>query len=71
LINEARATLNPTRRAQLINAAQAQGLGRDLTMMCLVTYGERLFMNNRITGAVPSLPSELYYPWARDLGSTK
>jgi peptide/nickel transport system substrate-binding protein len=71
LVDEARATLDPTRRAQLINAAQAQGLGRDLKMICLDTYGERLFMNNRITGAVPSLPSELYFPWARDLGSAK
>lgn len=70
-VDQARATLNPTRRAQLINKAQAQGLGRDLAQITLVNYGERLFMNNRITGAVPSLPSELYYPWARDLGSTK
>jgi peptide/nickel transport system substrate-binding protein len=70
-VDQARATLNPTKRAELINKAQAQGIGRDLAQFCLVNYAERLFMNNRITGAVPSLPSQLYYPWARDLGSSK
>jgi ABC-type transport system substrate-binding protein len=69
LVEKARRTLDPAQRAQLINAAQAQAIGKDLAAFCLVNYAERLFMNNRITGAVPSLPAQLYFPWARDLGA--
>jgi peptide/nickel transport system substrate-binding protein len=68
LLAQARQTSDPTQRAELINQAQYQIYAKDFALTTLVSYSERLFMNKRISGAVASLPSELYYPWAIDLG---
>jgi peptide/nickel transport system substrate-binding protein len=70
-VTEARETLNPDKRAKLIAAAWTQGEGKDWVIAPLVNFGERLFMNKRVTGAPASMPSLLYYPWGASLAASK
>jgi peptide/nickel transport system substrate-binding protein len=70
LLNQAVATADPNARAALVNQAQAIAQGQQIAVLPLVNFDERLFMNKRITGAVASLPSSLYYPWAVDVGAS-
>jgi peptide/nickel transport system substrate-binding protein len=69
-LNDARSASDDTTRATLITKALAQALGVDTSLILLVNYAERLYMDNRVTGAIATLPAYLYYPWAADLGST-
>jgi peptide/nickel transport system substrate-binding protein len=71
LLHQASATADPNARAALVNQAQAIAQGQQIATLPLVNFDERLFMNNRITGATASLPSSLYYPWAADVGAAK
>ncbi|HEY7145452.1 MAG TPA: ABC transporter substrate-binding protein [Streptosporangiaceae bacterium] len=69
ILNKASATVDPGQRAALVNQAQAIAQGQQIATLPLVNFDERLFMNKRITGAVASLPSSLYYPWAVGVGA--
>jgi peptide/nickel transport system substrate-binding protein len=70
LLNQAVATADTNARAGLVNQAQAIAQGQQIATLPLVNFDERLFMNKRITGAVASLPSSLYYPWAVNVGAS-
>jgi peptide/nickel transport system substrate-binding protein len=70
-VTQARGVTNPTQRAKLIAAAWTQGEGKDWVISPIVNFGERLFMNKRLTGSPVSMPSVLYYPWAASLAATK
>lgn len=67
-IEGALATEDPSARAQLVIKAQAQ-IVKDLAVIPIVEPANRLFMNNRITGA-PASFDYLYYPWAADVGAS-
>jgi peptide/nickel transport system substrate-binding protein len=69
ILNKAVAAADPNARAALVNQAQAIAQGQQIATLPLVNFDERLFMNKRITGAVASLPSSLYYPWAVNVGA--
>lgn len=56
------------KRAALVIAAQAV-MANDLAALPLANPAVPLFMNERITGA-PASFCYLYYPWARDIGSS-
>jgi peptide/nickel transport system substrate-binding protein len=71
ILNRAVATKDPDARAALVNQAQAIAQGQQIATLPLVNFDERLFMNKSITGATASLPANLYYPWAADVGSAK
>ncbi|PZS08355.1 MAG: hypothetical protein DLM70_02665 [Chloroflexi bacterium] len=70
-ITQANGTADPVQRAQLVNQIMAQAIGRDTALVPIVNYAERLFMNNRVTGAPAGIPVYLYYPWAALLGSSR
>jgi peptide/nickel transport system substrate-binding protein len=67
-LNEAIKETNDDKRAGFVIKAQAV-LANDLAAMPLVNPAVPLFLNKRITGA-PASFCYLYYPWARDIGST-
>jgi ABC-type transport system substrate-binding protein len=69
LTEQARGTDDPQERAELLNRIAAQAYGEDYAQVSMVNFAERLFLNDRVTGVPVSLPSYLYYPWARDLGA--
>ncbi|WP_431896218.1 ABC transporter substrate-binding protein [Nonomuraea sp. bgisy101] len=66
-IKKARAEYDPAARAALVTAIQDK-VTRDVAWMPLNNLPVILYMNNRVTGAVPSFPY-LYYPWAAGLGA--
>ncbi|NUR90542.1 MAG: ABC transporter substrate-binding protein [Nonomuraea sp.] len=66
-IKKARAAYDETERATLVTGIQ-QKVTADLPWMPLNNLPVILYMNNRVTGAVPSFPY-LYYPWASGLGA--
>jgi peptide/nickel transport system substrate-binding protein len=68
LLGQARASGDPTTRAQLTVKAQTL-MAKQVIWIPIVGVNTRLFMNNRITGA-PSTFDYLYYPWAADLGKS-
>lgn len=70
-IKQANGTANAEKRALLVNRIMAQAIGHDEAQVPFVNYAERLFMNNRVTGAPAGMPVYLYYPWAARLGSPK
>ncbi|WOX21047.1 ABC transporter substrate-binding protein [Streptomyces solicathayae] len=65
-IKRARAASDPAERARIVTGIQ-QKVAEDVTWMPLNNLPVILYMNDRITGAVPSFPY-LYYPWASGLG---
>lgn len=67
-IESALRTEDPAARAKLVIEAQAQ-ITQDLPIIPIVEPANRLFMNNRITGA-PASFDYLYYPWAADVGAS-
>jgi len=67
-LNKAITEPNNDKRAGFVINAQAV-LANDLAAMPLVNPAVPLFLNKRITGA-PASFCYLYYPWARDIGST-
>lgn len=67
-IERALATEDPATRAKLVIEAQAQ-IVRDGAVIPIVQPANRLFMNDRITGA-PASFDYLYYPWAADVGAS-
>jgi peptide/nickel transport system substrate-binding protein len=70
-IAEAQATLDPDARAALMVKVQERAYGRDQITVPIVQIASVQFMNNKITGANPTLNAHFYYPWARDLGSSE
>ncbi|MFE5022448.1 ABC transporter substrate-binding protein [Streptomyces sp. NPDC056656] len=66
-IADARAEGNPAVRASLVTGIQEK-VTRDVVWMPLNNLPVILYMNKRVTGAVPSFPY-LYYPWAAGLGA--
>ncbi|MFD0031164.1 ABC transporter substrate-binding protein [Streptomyces sp. NPDC055059] len=66
-ITKARAEGDPAARASLITGIQEK-VTRDVVWMPLNSLPVILYMNKRVTGAVPSFPY-LYYPWAAGLGA--
>ncbi|MCX5084488.1 ABC transporter substrate-binding protein [Streptomyces sp. NBC_00401] len=66
-IAEARAEGDPAARASLVTGIQEK-VTRDVVWMPLNNLPVILYMNKRVTGAVPSFPY-LYYPWAAGLGA--
>lgn len=66
-IKKARAASDPAARAALVTGIQ-QKVTADVPWMPLNNLPVILYMNNRVTGAVPSFPY-LYYPWASGLGA--
>ncbi|MEU6659953.1 ABC transporter substrate-binding protein [Streptomyces sp. NPDC046821] len=66
-INKARGEGDPKKRAALVTGIQDK-VTRDVTWMPLNNLPVIMYMNNRVTGAVPSSPY-LYYPWAVGLGA--
>jgi len=69
LVDAARTEVDPGKRAELMVEAQQQAWGEDVVSVPLVQTASVMFMNERITGANPTLNAHLYYPWARDLGA--
>lgn len=69
LFAQARATQNGEKRSELAIAALNRWI-KPVNNIPLYLYPERLFMNNRITGAPASFSTLLYYPWAAALGGT-
>jgi len=67
-LNQAIKETDDDKRAGLIINAQAV-LANDLAAMPLANPAVPLFLNKRITGA-PASFCYLYYPWARDIGSS-
>ncbi|MDI3404222.1 ABC transporter substrate-binding protein [Streptomyces cavernicola] len=68
-IKKARAEADPAARAKLVTGIQSK-VTRDVTWMPLNNLPVILYMNDRVTGAVPSFPY-LYYPWASGLGAAR
>ncbi|MFE2989707.1 ABC transporter substrate-binding protein [Streptomyces sp. NPDC059262] len=66
-IAKARAEGDPAARASLVTRIQEK-VTRDVVWMPLNNLPVILYMNKRVTGAVPSFPY-LYYPWAAGLGA--
>ncbi|MET7513047.1 ABC transporter substrate-binding protein [Streptomyces sp. NPDC005480] len=66
-IAKARAEGDPAARASLVTGIQEK-VTRDVVWMPLNNLPVILYMNKRVTGAVPSFPY-LYYPWAAGLGA--
>ncbi|MEK0097491.1 ABC transporter substrate-binding protein [Streptomyces sp. A475] len=66
-IAQARAEGDPAARASLVTGIQEK-VTRDVVWMPLNNLPVILYMNKRVTGAVPSFPY-LYYPWAAGLGA--
>ncbi|MET7659385.1 ABC transporter substrate-binding protein [Streptomyces sp. NPDC005463] len=66
-ITKARAEGDPAARASLVTGIQEK-VTRDVVWMPLNSLPVILYMNKRVTGAVPSFPY-LYYPWAAGLGA--
>ncbi|RVU19971.1 ABC transporter substrate-binding protein [Streptomyces antnestii] len=66
-IKKARAEGDPAKRAALVTGIQDK-VTRDVVWMPLNNLPVIMYMNNRVTGAVPSSPY-LYYPWAVGLGA--
>ncbi|MFI6595117.1 ABC transporter substrate-binding protein [Nonomuraea sp. NPDC050536] len=66
-IKKARAAYDPAARAALVTGIQEK-VTADVPWMPLNNLPVILYMNNRVTGAVPSFPY-LYYPWASGLGA--
>jgi peptide/nickel transport system substrate-binding protein len=66
-IAKARAEGDPAARASLVTGIQDK-VTRDVVWMPLNNLPVILYMNKRVTGAVPSFPY-LYYPWAAGLGA--
>jgi peptide/nickel transport system substrate-binding protein len=69
LFAQARAQADPEKRAELAIKALQKWVA-PVNNIPLYLYPERLFMNNRITGAPASFSTLLYYPWAAALGGT-
>ncbi len=67
-LSQAYAQTDANKRAALVLAAQAV-LADDLAALPLANPAVPLFLNSRITGA-PASFCYLYYPWARDVGSS-
>lgn len=70
-IGEARAELDPDKRAEIMVSVLNQVWGQDTVTIPLVQVASVMYMNDRITGANPTLNAHLYYPWARDLGASE
>ena len=70
-VSEARETVDPTKRAELMVKVQEQAYVKDVASIPLVNMAERLFMSSSITGATASLTPQLYAPSARNLGAAK
>ncbi len=66
-VAKARATFNPTKRAQLVTEAQAQYM-KDQVVLPIANNDVALFMNNRITGAPVSF-AYIYLPSLALIGS--
>lgn len=69
LFAQARAEQDGEKRAELAIKALTRWT-EPVNNIPLYLYPERLFMNNRITGAPASFSTLLYYPWAAGLGGT-
>jgi peptide/nickel transport system substrate-binding protein len=67
-LNQAYTQADDNKRAALVLAAQAV-LADDLAALPLANPAVPLFLSSRITGA-PASFCYLYYPWARDIGSS-
>ena len=67
-LNLAYKETNDDKRAAFVLSAQAV-LAHDLAALPLANPAVPLFLNKRITGA-PASFCYLYYPWARDIGSS-
>lgn len=67
-IDKARETTDPATRAKEVVDVQRQ-ITADFAVLPIVAPANRLFMNNRITGA-PAAFNYLYYPWAADVGAS-
>ncbi|GGT65840.1 ABC transporter substrate-binding protein [Streptomyces atratus] len=66
-INKALVTEDDAQRAEFTVQAQAQ-ITKDVAVLPIAEPANRLFMNNRITGA-PASFVYLYAPWAADVGA--
>ena len=66
-VQQARAESDPVKRAGLVAGIQSN-VTNNVVWMPLNNLPVILYMNNRVTGAVPSFPY-LYYPWAAGLGA--
>lgn len=66
-VNAALGTADDSKRAALVIQAQEQ-ITKDMPVIPIVEPFNRLFMNDRITGA-PASFDYLYYPWAADVGA--
>ncbi len=67
-LNEASRETDNNKRAAFVLQAQAV-MAKDLAALPLANPAVPLFLNKRITGA-PASFCYLYYPWARDIGSS-
>lgn len=68
-VAEARATTDPTKRAELMVKVQEQAYEKDVAAIPLVNWAARVYMNSEISGAATSLTPFFYSPWATRLGA--
>lgn len=66
-VADALTTLDPDARAEILVKGQAR-MVEDLPLINVVTLENRVYQNDRITGATASRAS-LYFPWAANIGS--
>jgi peptide/nickel transport system substrate-binding protein len=66
--NEANATTDPTKRAELTVAVDKVVVSSHRYIPLLYTP-ERMFLNKRVTGASASWPYAFHYPWTAQLGA--
>jgi hypothetical protein len=67
--NEANATTEPTRRAQLTVAVD-RVMVKSSRYIPLLYTPERMYLNNSVTGAASSWPYAFHFPWAAQLGAS-
>lgn len=68
-VAKAMVTLDPDERAAQMATVSEHAYGNDFVDIAIANDANRLFMNNRITGAPATFTSHLYGPWILDVGS--
>lgn len=70
-VADAMVTLDPDARAELMASVSEHAYGRDFVDIAIANDANRLFMNNRITGAPATFTSHLYGPWILSVGAAQ
>ena len=68
-VAEARETLDPAKRAELMVKVGRKAFAEDVALIPLVNWSARVYMDPQISGAAASLTPIFYAPWAGKLGA--